>query len=269
VIYPAVWNDVAGGGGGGGGMVIGQPVVGGTAGQILYINAGGNLFGDSDAFRSSTGQKETFLISGSFAQAAGNDGPGTEYLIQADNQSSNPTITFDGVSDTDTIIAAWNLANPSDTVSVISGGTNIPLADTVTLLGGKDTGLNTGKTNVLGQDLQGSSIQAIDFSPEGAIGVHFSGNLSPIFGETFFGSLSGYYDSAGNITATIATKNTFQAILTDNSTFNASVELGTEAAGFSFNGNTFSVDSVESGFLFNDGSGIIKIPFGFTVPRNR
>lgn len=66
----------------------------------------------------------------------------TVVTIEADNVGTvgNALLTGDGVSDVDTLIADWNLANPSNTLTLTSGdGSQIPdLGATMQLVGGTD-----------------------------------------------------------------------------------------------------------------------------------
>jgi len=47
-------------------------------------------------------------------------------------------LVFDGVADIDTVVNAWNTANPTNTVSHDAVGTEVPVAGTATLTGGVD-----------------------------------------------------------------------------------------------------------------------------------
>lgn len=260
----SAWNALTGGGGGG--ISIGAPVIGGTPEEMLYIDAAGDLATDNLATRESNAKHNTEILSLTYAQASNQDnGVGTEYFLQADNFGSNPTITFDGVSDTDTIVAAWNTANPSDTVSVISGGTNIPVAETVTLLGGGPAGVGSGTLNAFAP-IEGVGLIASDTSPNTGTAISVHGNLSPVVGTTTFGSIIGLTSNNG-LSLGIFGENQSQVFSSDFTTYNSAVNLNSEQSILSFNNLSIGIDTNDGGFVFRNSTDTVVIPNNFTTPN--
>jgi len=63
------------------------------------------------------------------------------YTADAVGEDGNTiSLTFDGVDTIDTVVGAWNTANPTNTLSHDGTGTAIPPAGTIQLLGGRDAG---------------------------------------------------------------------------------------------------------------------------------
>jgi hypothetical protein len=51
---------------------------------------------------------------------------------------NNISLVFDGVDDIDTVVNAWNVANPTNTVSHNGTGTDVLSAGTINLASGRD-----------------------------------------------------------------------------------------------------------------------------------
>ena len=253
-------STISGGGGGGGGMVVGQPVIGAGANKFLYTDASGNLFVDALAQRNDDTKHDSFIKSGTYAETSEDYGPGTDFVIRADYLGSNPSITFDGVSDTDTNVAAYNLANPTDTISVLIGGTNIPVAGTYVLLGGGESGLLTGELPIF-NNTQGSGFFAEDLSIN-AYGFNAVGNFSSAFGSPSFGTMSAYYDPTGVISAFIANQNAAQIFSTDGISYQARAFFDSSGAYIGVNDKETGIDIGNDNFFIRNYSGInYLLPF--------
>jgi len=200
-IYPFVWNGVSGGGSGGGGAVtslIGNPT------EIVYIDNFGNGTGDAFFTRDSVTKQTEMSVEIPAAYAADNNLP-NPFGVVADvpgDGGNSISLTFDGVDDVDTVVAAYNAANPSNTVTIKTGGISVPDPQTITLAGGGTT------TNILGEFaggvIFGNVITTVD-ATNGVNTIFGSGNLSGFtgqpWGNAFFvqdtvnNFLSGYVQS--------------------------------------------------------------------------
>lgn len=105
----------------GGGMVIGDPVIGGTPGQVLYIDVNGDLFGDDGFIRDSV-SKETVI-----AQEY-NGGDGAGFLVIADGTFipvQGPVIAYNFDDGVDSFISYAGAVNDSgDIVARLSSFNN-------------------------------------------------------------------------------------------------------------------------------------------------
>jgi len=161
----------------------------GTPTEVSYFNAAGNGTSDS-MFTRDENTKETLMGFETYATGLINDGIGQEVIWQADNVGSvgnSITLVFDGTDDTDTVLAAWNAANPSNTASVVGGTGNFtPTADTVILGGGGSAGYELAH-NFLGQGFQFAGTLFSD----GGFGASINGLLNSQDGTTpFIGSFN-------------------------------------------------------------------------------
>ena len=138
---------------GGGGPVTGLT---GNPKQVVYIDNLGNGTGDGLFTRDSM-TNETTIAFQTYATGAVNDGISQEVRWRADNQGTignSISLVFNGVDDTDTVLANWNAANPSNTISVVGGtGNFVPSAQTVTFGGGGIAGYYE-TLDLLGQGFQ-------------------------------------------------------------------------------------------------------------------
>lgn len=140
----------------GGSIAIGDPVIGGNPGSVLYIDSFGNLTDDSLFTRNPTtkeGQMSFYI----YATGQVNDGVSQQVVWIADNPGTGADdieLVFDGVDDTDTVLAAWNASNPSNTASVFAGtGNFVPTAQTVEFGGAGEAGYFN-STDLFGQEIQ-------------------------------------------------------------------------------------------------------------------
>lgn len=254
-------NTNNGGGGGGSGVEYNGTATGFSAGMIQYIDQSGKQSGDSLFTRDSDIINQTNMFSRTYSQASGENRTGDTFLIESQYQGSNPTIVFDGVSTTDTIVNAYNIANPSDPIVVISGGTIVPRAGSYEFIGGGQTGTQIGKINIMGMDLYGTGTISNDNSSSGIQALNFQGNLSPLFGSSEFGYILGTVSGSG-INVLIADSNILK--LQHNGTRDTSVYLSDKGASIGFGDKNFQVDSGTNMFIFNSSSSQIKLPFGLT-----
>lgn len=106
--------------------------------SVQYNNAGA-FFGDS-AFTRNAITKETEIGMPSYATGEITDNGSNDVIWIADNSGltgNSITLVFNGTDDTDTVLAAWNAANPSNTASVVGGSGNyVPTADIIVFDGG-------------------------------------------------------------------------------------------------------------------------------------
>lgn len=145
----------------------------GTPTEVLYFNSLGVPTSDS-LFNRNELTKETDISFQVYAAGVVNDGISQEVSWRADNigtTGNSITLTFDGVIDTDTALANWNAANPSNTASVIGGtGNFVPSAQTITFSGGGTAGFQN-NLNPLGAGFQFTGL----FSSDGATGANVNG----------------------------------------------------------------------------------------------
>jgi hypothetical protein len=116
-------------GGGGGDPTIGNAVIDADPNRILFTDPDGNLSQSENltySQNSNLNEVETiaYLDAGPIQIIANNAG-----------SIGNITIPFDEVSTVDQLVDAWNTANPTNTVTVLSGGSIVPL-DTLFISGG-------------------------------------------------------------------------------------------------------------------------------------
>jgi hypothetical protein len=132
-----------------GAINIGEPVGGGTADQILYTDNSGNVISDSQFTRDSVSHQTLQAVDIPAAYAADNNLPNPFSVVAdtAGNSGNAISLTFDGIDDVTTVVAAWNGANPSNTTTIISGGASVPDASTVTLKGGGTTSFELGEVS--------------------------------------------------------------------------------------------------------------------------
>jgi hypothetical protein len=266
-IYQKVSIEPAAGSGGGGGS---GPFTGitGTPNEIAYFDSAGNGTSDSQATRDDGVVKLTNIASNQYANFIVNDGVSSESLVQADNIGAFGNVgpfIFNGTDDVDTVVAAWNAANPSDTASVISGGTVIPTAQSINLAGGGVNGFRSGLNTFLGATLPTAAMYSSD-PTNGADSIIFSGNLTELFGQNSLGAVVGYSDAANFVAAGIFQKTNVFILATDNATYSTRISLDNEAATIQNGNKGFSIDSVDAAFIFGDNAQEYWLPFGLPLP---
>jgi hypothetical protein len=165
---------------GGGGVTIGDPVVGGISGEIIYTDNSGNVYSDESFTRDSVTNFTN--ISSLISASVGSDNDPNSFLVSAVNAGdagNSISLVFDGIDDVDTVVAAWNAANPSNQVVVDGGGTSVPTALTYTLSGGG--GITAFVGEALGGDISGGGFLAQDTTNNINM-VTAVGNLNGLFG---------------------------------------------------------------------------------------
>jgi hypothetical protein len=189
----------------GNGIAIGDEVLGGNPGSVLYIDTFGNLTDDTEFTRDPNDNYFTKLLADTQAFLVIDEGNGSSYQAVNHGAIGNTiTLVFNGTDDIDTVVAAWNAANPSNQVALISGlGTEVLSANTYTLSGGGVTGLQVGHHDIFGAQLDGTATYAID-QTSGAFAGSLFGDASAL-GIPGLSGIFGYTDFAGhNFAAIIA-----------------------------------------------------------------
>ncbi len=192
--------------------------------SIQYNNAG-SFYGDSLFTRDATDSKTTTISSNLYAQGVVNDGFSQEVRLQADSIGdigNNIILVFNGTDDAQTVVDAWNLANPMNTVSIVFGsGTTIPVAGTTQLVGGGQADFVTGTFSSFFGDTQGQGFSIVDATNNLSV-FDIVGNLSPLTGQTTLGNVFGTINTnTGALSAGIFTQDGFQNISTDQNTYQA------------------------------------------------
>lgn len=228
--------------GGGGGGTIGGSI---AATEIAYGSSADTITGDPNATRVPSGQFQTDISSPTYAL-----GPDTESnfptngLYRADTlgaAGNSIMLTFDGTSDTyDSVLLAWNAANPSNTATLIAGtGTDIPDAQTISFSGGGTAGLSIG--TVPGISLQGSAMFAND-PTNGTNVISGAANSSPLTGH---GGLSGitFAGNGSTISASIVGPDSVNIVNTDESTYQSQFRADSDGVSMGQNALEMTVSS--------------------------
>jgi hypothetical protein len=69
-------------------------------------------------------------------RASATVGPNVFTAVNFGTVGNSISLIFDGIDDVTTVVAAWNAANPTNTVSFTGSGATVPSAQTVNLIGG-------------------------------------------------------------------------------------------------------------------------------------
>jgi len=192
----------------------------GTPTEVAYFDALGN--GTSDSyFTRDENTKEGVMNFEVYAVGSINDGSSQEVQWKADNAGATGNsiaLVFDGVDDTDTVLAAWNLANPTNTASVVGGtGNFVPPAGTAQFVGGGTSGYQN-QLDLLGQGYQASASVYTDGGTRFAINgiLNVGRGMNPFMAA---------FDFAGASTIMEMTTTDFDLSTSDGSTYNTFLAL--------------------------------------------
>lgn len=253
-------------GSGGGGAFTG---VTGNPSEIAYFDLSGNGTGDSQATRISDQTKQTDIFANTKAKNVfGNNS--SQGAVQADLVGvigNSINLVFDGIIDIDTAVATWNTANPSNTATVINGGTVVPDAQNTNLVGGGIAGIALGETSLplFGGDVHGYGVIATD-QTNNFNAINIAGNISELIGPNGFGTISGYIDSLNDIiSVALATNGGINIFYTDQATFNSNMEITDSTISLRQNDNEFMVDSGFGAYRFIGGSTTVNLGFNSTA----
>lgn len=222
-----------------GGVVFGDPASGFVNGEIQYIDQSGNQFGDTQFTRDSVTHDTLIGSDIPAAYSAAQDSP-SPFVVVADvkgDVGNSISLTFDGVDDVDTVVAAWNAANPSNTVTVASGGISVPDADTITLSGGGQTQFISG--SLAGGAIFGSGFQTQDIT-NNIDNIFATGNLARFAGVTH-GNAFFLIDNTNNFLSGIlqsVQSNTMTVIDLASFSYFSSIEASNTGAFLQFIDNT-------------------------------
>jgi hypothetical protein len=231
-------------------MVIGGSISGATANLFLYSNPGGNLSQDAQASRIDGAVYQTDISANTYAQGSDDN---FNAVLQADNIGPLVTpiqISGDGVSDINTLAGNWNAANPSNTISVISGGSYVlNNGDKIALTGGGVSGtfmgssVNTGTALINLQGI-GESSTGLDALGNPVSAINFSGNMSSVFGSSKFGLMSHAHNTVTNALGFISvTPEEVKLVSTDNSSYAAGFQFDKNQSFLQFDGNSLALSA--------------------------
>lgn len=253
----------------GSGVELGGSQTGFSDGMIQYIDQSGLQFGDTAFTRDSGVQKQTDFASNTYAIGISNDGV-VEVNFMADvigTTGNSIALVFDGVQDAATVLAAWNLANPSNTATIVSGvGTTVPTAGTVNFVGGGTAGYSSGVfANLAGATTQGSSLFSSDPTNNLGAGVYV-GNSSLALGQNGLSVIIG----AGNLTtqaisAGIFQTGSFNILASDQTTYNTIVYGDDIELRLQHNNLVFAINDGAGGFIGwadNNTNSSFQLPVG-------
>lgn len=250
-------------------IVIWNPVVGWDPWRILYIDQAGNLFGDDAAVRDSGVQKQTTIGSGTYAQAEANDWVSAEVYFQADvigDTGNSISLVFDGVDDADTVLNAWNTANPWNTASIVDWlGTTVPTAGTRPFIGWWEIIYESGTVNNgISTFFQGSGSTLLD-TTNSKIWFSTTGNLISVIWEPSLWFVAAGIDSVtGNLWAMVVSDLGINFFVTDQSTYNARLTGDDVEIILAYNGTYLWVDGLSWPLWWDSSSNRYILPTNVT-----
>ncbi len=223
----------------GGGVTIGAAVSGGTATEVLYTDNSGNVYSDPGFTRDSVTLQTGIGVEIPAGYAADNNQP-NPFVVIANNDGdtgNSIALVFDGIDDVTTVVAAWNIANPSNQVTIISGGASVPDAGTYPLSGGGSSALILGEA--VGGVIYGASFVTQD-TTNNINTIFGSGNLTNFTGQphgtAFFIQNTATNTLTGFVQSELA--NALVSIDLAGFTFFSNVETSSSVASLSFIDNT-------------------------------
>lgn len=252
-----------------GSVTIGTPVVGWNPWRILYIDQSGNLFGDDAAVRDSGVQKQTTIGSGTYAQGNANDWVSAEVYFQADNigdTGNSISLVFDGVDDADTVLNAWNTANPWNTASIVDWlGTTVPTAGTRPFIGWWEIIYESGTVNNwVSTFFQGSGSTLLD-TTNSKIWFSTTGNLiSVIWEPSLWFAAAGIDFNTGNLWAMVVSDSGINFFVTDQSTYNARLQGDDVEIILAYNGTYLWVNGLSWPLWWDSSSNRYILPTNVT-----
>jgi len=174
---------------------------------------------------------------------------GNDYTFQSTEHGTpgnSITLVFNGTDDVDTVVAAWNTANPSNTVVLTSGnGTDVISAQTQTLSGGGVTGIQEGYHDLFGPNVDGSAFYSKDLT-SGAFAGSFVGDAT-MLGIPGLSNITGFIDFANNNFATTISSSTGLSLNYSSPAGNADLRLDSNSASISSGNNWgFNASSTDS-----------------------
>jgi len=214
---------------------------------IQYNNAG-NFFADALATRDPSDNFYTKLLADTQAFLFISDN-GNDYTFQSTEHGTpgnSITLVFNGTDDVDTVVAAWNTANPSNTVVLTSGnGTDVISAQTQTLSGGGVTGIQEGYHDLFGPNVDGSAFYSKDLT-SGAFAGSFVGDAT-MLGLPGLSNITGFIDFANNNFAATISSSTELFLNYSSPAGNAELRLDSNSASISSGNNWgFNASSTDS-----------------------
>ena len=250
-------------------IVIWNPVVGWNPWRILYIDQAGNLFGDDSAVRDSWVQKQTTIGSLTYAQGNANDWVSAEVYFQADNigdTGNSISLVFDGVDDADTVLNAWNTANPWNTASIVDWlGTTVPTAGTRPFIGWWEIIYESGTVNNgISTNLQGSGAWLQDIT-NSKFCFSDTGNLTTIIWEPSLWFIAAGIDwNTGNLWAMVVSDSGINFFVTDQSTYNARLQGDDVEIILAYNGTYLWVNGLSWPLWWDSSSNRYILPTNVT-----
>jgi len=250
-------------------IVIWNPVVGWNPWRILYIDQSGNLFGDDAAVRDSGVQKQTTIGSGTYAQANANDWVSAEVYFQADvigDTGNSISLVFDGIDDADTVLNAWNTANPWNTASIVDWvGTTVPTAGTRPFIGWWEIIYESGTVNNgISTFFQGSGSTLLD-TTNGKIWFSTTGNLISVIQEPSLWFVAAGIDfNTGNLWAMVVSDSGINFFVTDQSTYNARLQGDDVEIILAYNGTYLWVNGLSWPLWWDSSSNRYILPTNVT-----
>ena len=247
-------------GGGGGGTISGTL----QATQVGYGSALNVITSDADFTRGLDPQKQTTILSYTYAQALFQDNGGNQAVVQADtvgDAGNGPSLVANGTDTIDDIVAAWNVANPGNTVSVVSGSGLVPTAGTYNVVGGGQTGFEAGTIQTPFGPLQGMANAIVD-QVDNLYSFNIVGNIGAVTGTSGVGNLGVAIDgNNGHLSFIINQTEGLQIGNTDQSTYNSQIGLDSSAAQMTHKGKGFSARNNFLGWFNNANSNTYNLPY--------
>lgn len=260
------WTNISTGGGGGG------PFSGitGPAGEIAYFDASGNGTGDSNATRDSTTQFTFIAAVVAYAHAMDDTATITFTANVIGNVGNTISLVFDGTDTITTVVNAWNVANPSNTVSFSGGpGSTVLTAQTIDLGAGGDAAYNLddGTGNPIGIPGSGLVFRSIGGSTDW-YSFSTAGDISNLLGpgRPVIGTITATADVANGIfSAIISSENSAFLVNTDSASYQSQVQVDSDAASVSYKSNVVFANRNGINWSTNGSNDVVTLPASDTA----